>query len=57
MTNRPQHPSGRPKRERRVVGRTIWRVPDDEYVTPRLKKSETKDAIGFVHKFDEDSGE
>jgi hypothetical protein len=54
---RPEHPSGKPKRERKVVGRSIWRVPEDGYVTPRLRKQDTKDAIGFVHRFDEDQDE
>lgn len=57
MNDRPQHPSGKPKRERKVVGRSVWRVPEDGYVTPRLRKSETKDAIGFVHRFDDERDE
>lgn len=48
---RPQHPSGRPKRDQNVKGQTIWRVPLDGYVTPRLRDNHT-DAIGFVHEFD-----
>lgn len=31
------HPSGRPIRCGRTVGRTVWRVPDEGFVTPRLR--------------------
>ena len=53
MSDRPQHPSGKPRRERKIVGRPVWRVPEDGYVTPRLRKAEGAQAIGFVHRFDE----
>ncbi len=53
---RPRHPSERPIRKEKVKGRPIWRVPDDGYVTPRLRDKKT-DAIGFVHKFDREEDE
>lgn len=43
-----QHPSGRPIREGRVVARSVWRVPDDGYVTPRLRERHGAQAIGFT---------
>ena len=54
MLERKPHPSGRPIKNNRVVGRPIWRVPDDGYVTPRLREDRNVTAIGFVHKFDGD---
>jgi hypothetical protein len=48
---RPQHPSGRPKQETKIKGSSIWRIPLDGYLTPRLREVNT-DAIGFVHEFD-----
>lgn len=44
--------SRKPIRDRKVIGRSIYRIPEDGYVTPRLRQSETRDAIGFVHKFE-----
>lgn len=52
MATKHEYPGGRPVREPRVVGRSIWRVPDDGYVTPRLRKDSNIQAIGFVHQFD-----
>lgn len=49
--SRPQHPSGRPIRRERTVGRRRWNIPDDEPQTPRLQKKQGKDAMGFVHDF------
>lgn len=47
MSERPSHPSGKPiKREPRKSG-SIWRVPVDGYVTPRLRQEQKPDAIGF----------
>jgi hypothetical protein len=45
---RKPHPSGRPLRNEREVGRPIWRVPDDGYVTPRLRLKTYESAIGFT---------
>ena len=44
-----KHPSGRPIRNQRVVGKTIWRIPDKGSVIPRLQ-DDKKDvhAIGFT---------
>lgn len=57
MAERKQHPSGRPIRERIVKGPQIWRVPDDTYVTPRLRREQGAQAIGFVHNFECDESE
>lgn len=47
------HPSGRPIRPRIVKGRSIWRVPESEAVTPRLRpQRQSVEAIGFVHDFE-----
>jgi hypothetical protein len=44
-----KHPSGRPIRDERIIGRSIWRVPDKGYVTPRLQDEKSNiTAIGFV---------
>jgi hypothetical protein len=49
MTNRPQHPSGKPIVRTRVVGRSIWRIPDKGPVIPRLQEpSVNTNAIGFL---------
>lgn len=45
-------PKPRPIRESRVVGRTQWRLPEDGYVTPRLRENRKTEAIGFVSSFD-----
>lgn len=41
------HPSGRPIPERCVGVRSIWRVPDEGPVTPRLRAEGLVQAIGF----------
>ena len=44
-----QHPSGKPIRNERVVGRPVWRIPDKGPVTPRLQApTETINAVGFT---------
>ncbi len=50
MAQRPQHPSGRPIRRRDAKEPGHWRVPDDGYVTPRLRR-ECRDLslVGFHH--------
>lgn len=46
MDRRAEKP--RPVKQRRVVGRPLWRVPDKGYVTPRLRDEERRtEAIGF----------
>lgn len=43
-----KHPSGRPVRKIEVKGRSIWRVPDEGPVTPRLRDDrKPRDQIGF----------
>ncbi len=54
---RRPHPSGRPIRDRVVVGRQIWRVPDRGAVTPRLQEHAGANAIGFVHDFSAVNGD
>lgn len=46
--NRKPHPSGRPIQRPAVGVKSIWRVPEDGYVTPRLRQSERTNAIGFT---------
>lgn len=49
MDDRRKHPSGRPvRKEPKVTGRPRWNIPDDGYVTPRLKENKRVEAIGFV---------
>jgi len=48
MAERAKHPSGRPIRNERQKGRPLWRIPDDGYVTPSLRKRELTPAIGFT---------
>lgn len=45
------HPSGRPIRPTHIVGRSIWRIPDDGPVTPRLQKRHDTYAVGFTATF------
>jgi hypothetical protein len=47
MADRVNHPSGRPIHKEVRKGRQIWRIPEDGYVTPRLRQGHAKDAIGF----------
>lgn len=51
MSQRPSHPSGKPIRRDRVVGRPIWRIPDRGSVIPRLQTEPRTEAIGFVTEF------
>lgn len=52
MRATPKHPSGRPVARREVKGRSIWRIPDDGLVTPKLA-TDKKDLslVGFHHEF------
>jgi len=45
------HPSGRPvtKEKRGTVSRA--NIPDDEPLTPGLRRLEPQDAVGFIHDF------
>ena len=48
MSNRPQHPSGRPIRNSQWGVKSIYRIPDKGAVTPRLQPKEaTANPIGF----------
>lgn len=48
MRELPKHPSGRPVRSERRVGRGYWNVPGKGMVLPRLQDNHGKlDAIGF----------
>jgi hypothetical protein len=47
MSRRP-HPSGRPIRRFHVVGKQLYRIPREEYETPRLNQRSPTHAIGFV---------
>lgn len=43
------HPSGAPVRRDKIGVRSIWRVPDDGYVIPRLQPGRRETyAIGFT---------
>ena len=43
------HPSGKPVRTSRVVGKTVWRIPDKGSVIPRLQDDKQNvNAIGFT---------
>jgi len=55
MKDRPS-PS-RPIRQQRIVGHSIWRVPGDGPVIPRLRREASVEAIGFVHNFDQEEDE
>lgn len=46
-----RHPSGRPIRPAVQVKRPIWRIPDREYATPRLRETKPAEAIGFCTPF------
>lgn len=54
----PKHPSGRPIRQEVVRGRPIFQIPDDGFVTPRLRHRTLMPAIGFtvgrVHESDDE---
>ena len=47
MTTPKNHPSGRPIRRPEQKRLPIWRIPDDGYISPRLKKYVNTTAIGF----------
>lgn len=53
---KPRHPSGKPIRPDRIVRPTIFRIPYEGYITPRLQQKPTE-AIGFVHKFERSTDE
>lgn len=42
-----RHPSGRPIHRSHVVGKQLYRIPREEYETPRLNSRKPTDAIGF----------
>lgn len=46
--DRREHPSGRPIRHIEKRGLSIWRVPEEGFVTPRLRQSLKTEAIGFL---------
>lgn len=46
---RPRHPSKRPIRAQKPVGRGYYNTPLSGPVTPRLQQPVLKDAIGFYH--------
>lgn len=48
MAQRPSHPSLRPIRTIEIKGRPVWNIPDDGYVTPRLRLPMRTNAIGFT---------
>lgn len=49
------HPSGRPLDQRNVYERRVWRIPDDGFVTPRLRTPQRDlRLIGFTHRFEGD---
>ena len=52
-----KHPSGRPIRIDRAIGRPIWRIPDSEFATPRLNRRESIQATGFTHSYQETNDE
>jgi hypothetical protein len=45
---RPRHPSEKPVRYPKIGVCSIWRVPGDGPVIPRLQKPEGVHAIGFT---------
>lgn len=52
MSNqRPQHPSGKPVRNKRVVGKSWTNIPATEPLTPGLRVSVKTEAIGFTVPF------
>lgn len=48
MTERKPHPSGRPIRKGQYGVKSIYRVPEDGPVIPRLREQRTAQAIGFT---------
>jgi hypothetical protein len=51
------HPSGRPVRRETARIASIQRIPRDEPLTPRLRRRELVEAIGFVTSFDPENRE
>lgn len=48
VINKHDHPSGRPIRKDRTVGKPLWRIPDKGPVIPRLQPDYGRvSAIGF----------
>jgi hypothetical protein len=58
-----KHPSGRPIRRERTIGRPMWRIPDRGCVTPRLQDLPLAHPVGFVtsylpgHQSDDDEAQ
>jgi hypothetical protein len=48
------HPSGRPIHRERTTELRIMRIPDDEPLTPRLRRRSTVEAIGFTTRLSRD---
>lgn len=46
---KPQHPSGKPKRALDTKRMSVYRVPLEGPVAPRLQRPALKDAIGFKY--------
>lgn len=42
------HPSGRPLRNSRPRGRSVWNIPERGYVIARLREPDACSAIGFI---------
>lgn len=50
-----KHPSGRPVKNTKVVGKSVWRIPDKGSVIPRLQDDKKEiQAIGFTAKIASD---
>lgn len=47
MTDRRQHPSGRPIRREHEVKRGFYNIPPSEPLTPGLRRRDGAQAIGF----------
>jgi hypothetical protein len=57
VTDRKQHPSGRPIHHRRIASYSRWNIPQEGPLTPRLQASEKTYAIGFTAKVGEEGDE
>jgi len=57
MVQRPQHPSGRPIRDGRVKMLGFRRLPNDEPLTPGLRRGGQTYAVGFTARISADDEE